>query len=95
MCGFTSKRKAQAGAIRRISENQFRYLTGKYTDREYAIKHLGDHHLVANGLPTTYMGCAFSLDPFADILDREEKLYASFSDEQITGEMERMRSRIS
>ena len=95
MYSFTSKRKVQAGAIRRISENQFRYLTGKYTDREYAIKHLGDHHLVANGLPTTYMGCAFSLDPFADILDREEKLYASFSDEQITGEMERMRSRIS
>jgi calmodulin len=29
------------------------------------------------------MGCAFSLDPFAEILEREEKLYASFTEEQI------------
>ena len=87
---FTSTRRVQAGAIRRISENQFRYLTGKFTDRDYAIKHLADHHLMNHDLPTTYMGCAFSLDPFAEILEREEKLCASFTEEQIAEELFRM-----
>jgi kynurenine 3-monooxygenase len=87
---FTSTRRVQAGAIRRISENQFRYLTGKFTDRDYAIKHLADHHLMNHDLPTTYMGCAFSLDPFAEILEREEKLCASFTEEQIAEELVRM-----
>ena len=87
---FTSERRIQAAAIRKISENQFRYLTGKFTPEDYAVKHLADHHLTSLDLPTTYMGCAFSLDPFAQILEREEKLYASFSKEQIAAEMARM-----
>jgi kynurenine 3-monooxygenase len=87
---FTSNRKTQAGAIRRISENQFRYLTGKFTARDYAVKHLADHHLVKNDLPTTYMGCAFSLDPFAEILEREERLCASFTETEIEEELSRM-----
>jgi hypothetical protein len=36
------------------------------------------------------MGCAFSLDPFAEILERVEKLYASFTEEQIAEELVRM-----
>ena len=87
---FTRHRQEQASAIRKISENQFCYLTGKYTATDYAIKHLSDRYLLANDLPTTYMGCAFSLDPFKDILDREEKLHASFTESQIKEELEAM-----
>jgi kynurenine 3-monooxygenase len=80
---FAVSRQTQARAIREISEQQFRYLTGKFGPIDYALKHLLDHKVNYENLPSTYMACAFSLEPFSTIWNREITLRESFSDSEI------------
>jgi kynurenine 3-monooxygenase len=85
---YIASRQSQAKAIREISEQQFRYLTGKFTPRDYALKHLLDNWVATENKPTTYMACAFSLEPFANIWEREKQIAASFTENQILQQME-------
>jgi len=80
---YIASRQSQAKAIREISEQQFRYLTGKFTARDYALKHLLDDFVAKENMPSTYMACAFSLEPFSSIWEREKQISASFSESQI------------
>jgi len=85
---YIASRQSQAKAIREISEQQFRYLTGKFTARDYALKHLLDDYVAKENMPTTYMACAFSLEPFSSIWEREKQQMASFTESQIARQME-------
>jgi hypothetical protein len=78
----------QAKAIREISEQQFRYLTGKYSQRDYALKHLLDNYVAAENKPTTYMACAFSLEPFSSIWEREKEIVSRFTEKEIADQIE-------
>lgn len=67
---FASIRRPQSDAIRDISMEQFRYLTGKMTDSERMVRKEVEKHLEERGLPGVYASCAFTTEPFADIRDR-------------------------
>lgn len=76
---YERERQPQADAIRQISEDQFRYLTGKYQSEEYRMRKAIADTLAANGQLPTYSACAFSLEPFSVILEREEELRRKLS----------------
>ncbi len=71
---YESQRRPQADAIRDISQDQFRYLTGKYQAEEYKMRSSIAAALSGQGQLPTYSACAFSLEPFSTILEREEKI---------------------
>ncbi len=85
--GYVASRQLQAKAIREISEQQFRYLTGKYSQRDYALKHLLDNYVAAENKPTTYMACAFSLEPFSSIWEREKEIVSRFTEKEIADQI--------
>lgn len=67
---FASIRRPQSDAIRDISMEQFRYLTGKMTQSERSVRKDVEKHLEEHGLPGVYASCAFTNEPFADIQER-------------------------
>ena len=77
LANFENQRRPQAEAIRQISQDQFRYLTGKYEQVEYARRIIIASKLKLSGQLPTYSACAFSLEPFSAILEREERIKQS------------------
>lgn len=71
---FAALRRPQADAIRDISMEQFRYLTGKMSNEERLVRKEVDKHLETNNLPGVYASCAFTTEPFADISKRFRQL---------------------
>ncbi|MEO0007446.1 MAG: kynurenine 3-monooxygenase [Bacteroidota bacterium] len=67
---FAASRRPQSDAIRDISMEQFRYLTGKMTQSERSARKEVEKHLEEHGLPGVYASCAFTTEPFADIQER-------------------------
>lgn len=76
---YETERRPQADAIRAISQEQFRYLTGKFRKEEYAIRQKVMSSLTARGFLPTYSACAFSMEPFSVILAREEQIRRSLA----------------
>ena len=76
LADYEAVRRPQAEAIRKISHDQFRYLTGKYSADEYKQRSEIASSMLENGLLPTYSACAFSLESFAEILAREEMVRA-------------------
>jgi kynurenine 3-monooxygenase len=74
LSSYEDERRPQADAIRLISQDQFRYLTGQYGENEYRMRTAIAENLVAQGQLPTYSACAFSLEPFSSILEKEEVL---------------------
>jgi kynurenine 3-monooxygenase len=79
LSSYEMERRPQADAIRQISQDQFRYLTGQYEQKEYRMRSAIAEKLAAEGQLPTYSACAFSLEPFSRILDREEVLRQELS----------------
>ena len=71
---FTELRRPQADAIRDISMEQFRYLTGKMGAQDRLIRKEVDRYLEQNNLHGVYASCAFTTEPFADISERFRQL---------------------
>jgi kynurenine 3-monooxygenase len=76
---YEAERRPQANAIRDISQDQFRYLTGQYETKEYRMRTAVAETLSGQGQLPTYSACAFSLEPFSSILEREENLRRNLS----------------
>ena len=71
---FAALRRPQADAIRDISMEQFRYLTGKMSNEERLVRKEVDRHLELNNQPGVYASCAFTTEPFSDISRRFRQL---------------------
>jgi len=71
---FVAQRKKEANAIREISSYQFRYLTHRLNEEELDLLHSKSDYYKQNGLPTVYEACAFTLEPFAEILKKDRDL---------------------
>jgi kynurenine 3-monooxygenase len=76
--GFVEHRKKEANAIREISAFQFRYLTHRLSEDELHLLHQKSDHYKSNGLPSVYEACAFTLESFAGILEKDRELEKIF-----------------
>jgi hypothetical protein len=47
-----------------------------------------DNYVAAENKPTTYMACAFSLEPFSSIWEREKEIVSRFTEKEIADQIE-------